>query len=222
MKKKIFAVGIAVILLSLSLVVVYSEMSKGSDKTVNLTRVACVGDSITELSGYPEDLQTLLGDKSNVTNFGASGSTVVFTSVKPYIFQEEYYRAWAFQPTTIIIMLGTNDARTDVYPDINRFVSDYERIISQFQALKSNPQIFLVNPPPVFDNDLNITISDLLQGVIPAIDQVANDTGLPLIDIYTPLLNHPEYFVDGVHLNTAGGQYIANIIAEKITTPLET
>jgi lysophospholipase L1-like esterase len=164
----------------------------------------------------------LLGDDSNVTNFGVSGSTVILTSVKPYRFQDADQAARAFLPTTVIVMLGTNDARSDVYPDMERFVADYERLISKFQALKSNPQIFLVKPPPILNNDLNISCSDFLDGVIPAIEQVANETGLPLIDVYTPLLNHPEYFVDGVHLNAEGGEVVANLIAQTITAPVET
>jgi lysophospholipase L1-like esterase len=35
---------------------------------------------------------------------------------------------------------------------------------------------------------------------------------LPLIDVYTPLVNHPERFIDGVHPNVDGAHTIANII----------
>jgi acyl-CoA thioesterase I len=41
---------------------------------------------------------------------------------------------------------------------------------------------------------------------------VANQLGLPTIDVYAPLLDHPEYFFDGVHPNNEG----SIIIAEKI------
>ena len=125
-----------------------------------LARVACLGDSITQLTGYPADLQTLLGNNSIVGNFGVSGSTVNFNTDEPYFFELAFRHALAFEPTTVIIMLGTNDARTDNYQQINTFVADYERIISRIQALSSKPQIFLVEPPPIFNNtlDLNGTI----------------------------------------------------------------
>jgi len=41
---------------------------------------------------------------------------------------------------------------------------------------------------------------------------VAGQFGLPIINVYTPLLNHPEDFMDGVHPNSTGAQEIADII----------
>ena len=51
-----------------------------------------------------------------------------------------------------------------------------------------------------------------------ALKQVANETGLPLIDVYTPMLDHPEYFPDGVHPNNEGAQIIANTIYYALTS----
>ena len=61
----------------------------------------------------------------------------------------------------------------------------------------------------------------LIRYIIPAIEQVANQTNLPLIDVYTPLLDHPEYFKDGVHLNDEGSQVVANIIYNALILQLE-
>jgi sialate O-acetylesterase len=60
--------------------------------------------------------------------------------------------------------------------------------------------------------------TDYVEGVIPRIEQVATTLGLPIIDVYTPLLSHPEYFPDGVHPNSAGAQVIANIIYNAINS----
>jgi lysophospholipase L1-like esterase len=216
-KRKVLTVGIAILLLSVTIVSAYYVYPKGKTETADLTRVACVGDSITELTQYPEDLQNMLGANSTVMNFGVTGSTVDFNSVKPYIFQDAFQEAKAFLPTIVIILLGTNDARADVYPFIGSFVHDYEQLISQFQTLKSKPQIFLVKPPPIFSNDLNISSVDLLQGVIPNIEQVAKETKLPLVDVHAPLTKHPEYFPDGVHPNDEGAGIIATQIYAGIT-----
>ena len=56
-----------------------------------LARVACLGDSITEITGYPADLQTLLGNNSIVGNFGVSGATVDFNTDKPYFFEPAFH-----------------------------------------------------------------------------------------------------------------------------------
>jgi lysophospholipase L1-like esterase len=175
-----------------------------------------MGDSITELSGYPNDLQTLLGADYLVGNFGVSGATVLLNSYIPYIDQEAFQEAKDFLPNIVVIMLGTNDARADIYRSIDNFVADYEQLAREVQALESKPKIFLVKPPPIFDNDLALNNTNLLEGVILRIEQVAEELGLTTIDVYTPLANHPEYFVDGVHPNNEGASLIAGEIYKAI------
>lgn len=214
--KRITAVIIAILILALSLIVVFSQNLASTSGDSKLARIACLGDSITELTGYPEYLQKLLDNASVVCNFGFSGSTVIFNTSEPYYFNHEFKNAKNFEPTTVIIMLGTNDAHPDVYSQINDFVPNYERMIRSVQAISSKPQIFLVEPPPIFNNTLGVSIDSYLQGVIPRIQKVANQTGLPIIDVYTPLLNHPEYFTDGLHPNSDGAKIIANTIYKAI------
>ena len=59
-------------------------------------KIACIGDSITELSGYPEMAQQILGMNYIIGNFGASGTTVLFNSEYPYIRQEAFIEAKRF------------------------------------------------------------------------------------------------------------------------------
>ena len=77
----ILVVSIAIAVIVLSLVAVYSE-NHVVDSPIDgaLSRVACLGDSITQTTGYPADLQALLGNSSVVGNFGVSGSSVNFES----------------------------------------------------------------------------------------------------------------------------------------------
>jgi acyl-CoA thioesterase I len=215
---RIAGVGIAILILGLSLAVIFSQNLASTRVDGKLSRIACLGDSITELTGYPEYLQRLMGNTSIVGNYGFSGSTVIFNSSEPYFFNHEFKNAKYFGPTTVVIMLGTNDAHPDVYSSINEFVSDYERLIRSVQSISSKPQIFLVTPPPIFNNTLGVNIDSYVQGVIPRIQEVANQTGLPLIDVYTPLLNHPDYFTDGLHPNGDGAKIIARTVYQAITS----
>jgi lysophospholipase L1-like esterase len=182
----------------------------------NAAHVACVGDSITAVTGYPDYLQALLGNGSQVGNFGVSGSTVSLGSIEPYLHQNATKVATAFQPNVVVILLGTNDARADVYPYTANFIKDYKMLISQFQQLECNPKIYLALPPPVYENNINISSSHLTENIIPMVRQVAQENGLPLIDTYTPLLNHPDYFVDGVHPNSEGAKAIAQAVYQAI------
>lgn len=151
-----------------------------------------------------------------VGNFGVSGSTVSLGSIEPYMRENATKVAAAFQPSTVVILLGTNDARADVYPYTGNFTTDYKLLISQFQQLESHPKIYLAIPPPVYENSINISSSHLTEQIIPKIRQVAAETGLTLIDTNTPLLNHPEYFLDGVHPTSEGAQVIAQTIYQAI------
>jgi lysophospholipase L1-like esterase len=218
--KRIIIVTVAILLVALSLIVVFSEnLASNSVNGNKLARVACLGDSITNMTGYPEDLQTLLGNYSVVGNFGVSGATVNFNADKPYNYELTFrVDARNFLPTIIVIMLGTNDARTNVYQQISNFTANYERMINRTQRWNCTQQIFLVIPPPVFNNTLDLNCTIFVEDVIPRIKQVANDLGLPIIDVYTPLLNHPEYFPDGVHPNSEGAQVIANTIYKAISS----
>ena len=216
-KTKIISLAcITIVIISLSLVVVFSENLASQDNVNKLASVACMGDSITQITDYPMDLQTLLGNNSKLGDFGVSGSTVDFNTSNAYYFQEAFKEARNFQPTTVVIMLGTNDARTDNYPQIGTFVADYEHMLTRIENFSSKPQIFIALPPPIYNNVLNLSETNLEQGVLPRIRQVAAEMNLPLIDVYTPLLNHPEYFVDGVHPNPQGAQVIANVIYDAI------
>jgi lysophospholipase L1-like esterase len=115
-------------------------------------------------------------------------------------------------------MLGTNDAHETTYESIENFQADYKKLISAYQVLDSNPQIWLVTPPPIFENELDLNETNLEQGVIPQIEQVANELSLPTIDVNTALSNYPEYFGDGVHPSNEGAMLIASEINQAITS----
>jgi lysophospholipase L1-like esterase len=73
-----------------------------------------------------------------------------------------------------------------------------------------------VKPPPIFDNEFYLRNTNLLEGIIPRIEQVANELSLTTIDVYTPLANHREYFMDGIHPNNEGASVIASEIYKAI------
>jgi lysophospholipase L1-like esterase len=216
-KRALLALGIAILIVSLGFIVLFLGSLGIRTKPANLIHVACVGDSITEGSGYPVYLQAMLGDSYKVGNFGVSGSTVLLNSDTPYMKQSAFQEAKAFQPSIVVIMLGTNDAHETTYEPIENFQADYKKLISAYQGLESNPQIWLVTPPPIFENEFDLSETNLEQGVILQIKQVANELDLPTIDVNTALISYPEYFGDGVHPSSEGAMLIANEINQAIT-----
>ena len=197
-------------------VAIIFETNVDNTSNSNLIRVACIGNSITRGSGYSDKLQNSLGANYSVRNFGFDSTTVLLNTDTPYMHQVEFNRSKYFLPDIFIVMLGTNDARTDYFRSIDNFVSDYLQLIDELQTLESEPEIFLVKPPPLFDNVFSLENDNLLDGIIPRIEQIANEKGLPVIDVYSALKSHPEYFPDGVHPNSEGAASIAETVYDAI------
>ena len=208
----------AFLIVSIISMVAFFGFLAGEANAQGPIRVVCIGDSITQYSGYPEDLQALLGNNFTVDNFGVSGSAVSMQAEKPYMRQPAFWEALDSQPDVVVIMLGTNDANTQTYQDVNNFSTNYAELISQFQLLPGDQKIVLVDPPPILENNLNLTDTNLSGGIIPQIEKVANDLSLPTVNVHTALGNYTEYFGDGVHPNADGANLIANQIGIAVTS----
>ncbi len=212
MKTKLVLPVVLIVVLVVSGLTVWFLIAPSEDGI----RVACVGDSITKGSSYVTDLSKLLGSNYSVGNFGIGLASVSLATSKPYMNQSVFTQAKDFLPDKVVIMLGTNDAITWYQPIIGNFTSDYKLLISAFQELPSKPQIFLVVPPTIFDDSLGPNSTILVGQIIPQIRQIANETGLPLIDFYDEMLMHPEFSSDGVHLTVEGSQFVADKVFQAI------
>jgi lysophospholipase L1-like esterase len=210
---KHFTVALVVVILMASLIVLFFETHQASASTV---RVACVGDSITKDTKYTEVLSGMLGTNYTVQNFGVGRTTVSLQFNKPYMNQPAFQEAQKFNPDIVVIMLGTNDAYLSEEQRSN-FTNDYQALISSFQSLPSNPQIYIAVPPPVFNNTMGLPPAVLDNQVIPLVNQTATNLNLPTIDVHTPLLGTPQDFKDGVHPNMWGSEVIASEVYNAIT-----
>jgi len=182
-------------------------------------KVACVGDSITEVYGYPQKLQGLLGNNYTVINFGLSASTVSLDSQTPYMHYPIFWRAKASQPDIVIIMLGTNDAQPSLEQYNGNFENDYSELVRNFQTLPNEPRIWLIKPPPIFGDGNGLSTKRLNREILPKIVAVANKMQFPLIDIYSLFVNRRDCFpYDGVHPNDMAVHMIAKEIYRVITS----
>ncbi|MCL5877127.1 MAG: GDSL-type esterase/lipase family protein [Candidatus Bathyarchaeota archaeon] len=181
------------------------------------TRVALVGDSITELSGYPDHAAKLLGPTFEVRNFGVSGSNVLVDAYYPYLSTRALSDALAFQPDIVVVMLGTNDANYEIEQYMGNFEGDYIRLIQKFQALPTKPRIWLAKPPHIYGEMHGLSNQILEQQIIPSIEHIADNSGFPLIDVYSAL-NSARFFFDGVHSNDCGARVIAQVVCRALSS----
>jgi lysophospholipase L1-like esterase len=196
---------------------------RADDRPAAKIKVACVGDSITAGAGikdpkmkYPTQLQGMLGDGYVVKNFGVSGRTMLKHGDFPIWKEKAYHAAKDFGPDVVIIKLGTNDTKPQNWKFKDEFAADAKAMVQEFQNLPSKPKVYLCHPVPAFPGNFGIRDEVIKNEVIPAVDQVAKETGAGVIDLYTALADHKDLFPDKVHPNDAGATLMAQAIHKAI------
>ena len=193
--------------------------------------VACVGDSITAGYGasvpeaaYPADSRTLFGGAAVVLNYGHSGATMLSTGDVPYLQQPEYATATTYLTNLgagsivdVIIMFGANDSKAYNWTPGGmsmsaQFAADTAAMVDHFASLPSHPVVYLALPPSIYTNTFGISDAVVHDQIIPILNQVAADKGIPTIDVNTPTAGHSEDFSDGVHPTDAGYQLVAQVM----------
>ncbi|MBN1939819.1 MAG: SGNH/GDSL hydrolase family protein [Candidatus Aminicenantes bacterium] len=178
--------------------------------------ILCAGDSLTE-GGYPPFLRRMLqreGVLVRVGNYGrsgaASGEYLSFLMENEDRFKEE-------RPDIVLITLGTNDVRTDHDSTPTEvFRQNLLAIIERFRTFRSRggriPRIMLSTIPPVPPDDLpnfNAGSARRVEAEInPAIREIANAAGIPLVDHHTALAARPD-LLPGVHPSSEGYRLMA-------------
>lgn len=199
-------------------------------------RVACVGDSITQGMGvmfdqmsrnsYPALLQAMLGDRYQVLNYGHSSRTLLVDGDYPYLRSPFYAASIKSDPAVVLIMLGTNDSKP---PNWNAL--EYERqlaaLVDTYKKLASHPSVHLLIPPPAYVKKGKKEVAFKIQGAVieheiaPIVKRVAHETQTALVDLFTAMQDHPEYFPDGVHPNAAGNRAIARTVYRVLTQTVD-
>jgi lysophospholipase L1-like esterase len=178
-----------------------------------VTKVACVGDSITAGHGasdpsksYPGQLSVLLGAGYDAGNFGRDSATMLKHGDFPYWNQSQFRDAQAFLPNVVVIGLGTNDMNSyGNYARLSEFSGDYAAMVDVFRGLASHPVVFAILPIWVKEDNLGTGLTNARLGeVITLIEGVAADKGVCTIDLNAPFTNHGELYSDTIHPNDAG------------------
>jgi len=217
-------------------------------------RVACIGNSITDghgidmatAYGYPAMLQKKLGQDYYVRNYGVSARTMLNKGDYPYMNEQAWRDALAFQPDIVVIKLGTNDSKPENWQHGAEFRHDLEQMIftlrpdleqyaampakkaqkamakAQAKAAKAGiatarPRILLCTPIPAFKSTWNINDSVITSAIIPIQQEVAAKYGLEVVDLHTLYANDGDKMLfDGIHPDGKGAARLADIIADAL------
>jgi len=188
-------------------------------------KVACIGNSITYGSGipdrprdsYPSQLARILGEKWDVRNFGVGGRTLLKKGDFPFWKEEAYVQAKSFLPDVVIIKLGTNDTKPQNWKYSGDFLADYRSMVKELKALSSHPKVYLCKPVPAYGNRWGINDSIIVHGIIPAVEKLAKEESLPVIDLYAALSGKLSLFPDQIHPDADGAGVMAKAIFKVLT-----
>lgn len=209
------------------LVIFLLFFSAASSMALSETRVACVGDSITagwklkEADKYVTKLGGLLGPGYDIQNFGHSAYCMLEISDKSYWYSPMFEAAKAFEPDIVTIMLGTNDAHPNYWPQYeDQYRLDYLRMIKEFQELSTKPRVIVLGLPYLKEGgryDGVVALDALLPGI-------ALEAGVEFVEIWDELvdsgLSSNQLMKDPIHPSAAAHTIIAETIYPVIVSNL--
>ena len=203
-----------------------------------VTRVACIGDSITYGTGladratqaYPARLQALLGEDYEVRNFGNPGRGIYLhtrrgNTMRGFRHMPEHRAALAWQPDIVICNLGINDCGAFLKTEDERpgtFRDDYLALLTDYAALPSKPKLYVwgkLAPLAPGQTFYRSPEPFLMQAEIAAAARHANAT---TIDMETPLLPLLlKHFPDRIHPDAEASEVIAETVAKALLPAAE-
>ena len=202
---------------------------KGEKKII---KIGCVGDSITygtgsddsSMQSYPVYLQRMLGYDYYVEKYGAPGHSLIETDDSTFLKNAYFEQSVNAHLDVVIIMLGTNDCRSQKWGDsaykdwrdaqrkVN-FLAAGQKLVDAYRDANRDIQIIWATCPTV-PQDKNYGTdwtSRLERYGNPCIRELAANNNCPVIDIFTYSENHLEMFdgSDGLHCKNEGYEILA-------------
>ncbi|CAE7268638.1 unnamed protein product [Symbiodinium sp. CCMP2456] len=182
--------------------------------------ILCIGDSLTA-GGYPTLLQALFSDSGPavVKDFGVRGASILPMAGGPCVAYSSLARLDAElrcnPPDAIIVMLGTNDARS-AHWDAEAFQMEYCALLQRLEGLELEPDavgsrrlVLIAVPPRVTSNAWGIDVDIADNDLANAVEVVAQKMGMALVNLRDVLDPIAAFVSDGVHLTQAGSALVA-------------
>ncbi len=186
------------------------EIKKLETKEDNLT-ILVMGDSLIIKSDWVQILDKLLEFNYPNSNYNviasAQGSERARGGKRRFGYSVAIYK-----PQVIVFAYGTNDVEGGT---IQNFESSMEKMVIQAKDLDAEVFINLIGP-------INIPDSEHYHEFNNVIRQIAFRNSVTVIDVLTPLSEHPdEYLIDGIHYSYEGSLIVAQTVFDSISKYLD-
>ena len=119
---------------------------------------------------------------------------MIKASGRPIWKDKVFQQAIDFQPSVVVIMLGTNDAAwKDTDKMTTEYTADCRAMIDLFLNLPSKPRLWVCMPPPLIPGRQDHRMNNLRNVLTPIVEKIAKEKKVGLIDMYTTLNGRPEF-----------------------------
>ena len=196
------------------------------------TVILCLGDSMTEgdFGGYPACLRRLTKTKfPGVRVLSAARPGHNSREYVAFLRNSDVLRK--YRPDIVLLMLGTNDARTDGdKSSSNEFRDEMDRIVDMIHdagigKYRGAGAIFIATIPPIFSIDLPNFSEESKRRIVgeinPEIRRMARERSLPLVDVERLFMEN-RALLPGIHPNASGYRKMAETFFAAIRPELRT
>ncbi len=132
---------------------------------------------------------------------------------------EEFQQAIAFKGDIVVIHLGVNDTDPRDWPNYrDEFIPDYMALIDSFRVARPGCRILIAKMSPLGVHHWRFESGtrDWHAEIQLAIEQIAKNSQVELIDFHTPLYFYPNLIQDNIHPVKEGLGILANYVKEML------
>jgi lysophospholipase L1-like esterase len=117
----------------------------------------------------------------------------------------------------VIVMLGTNDARSANQAVRGEVMPDLQALLKTYAALPSAPQLLLCTPLPAFRPNHTVDPAYLSETLVPALRALTGIPRMAVFDLFSQTGDLGPRCADGIHPDAAGTAQIAQLILARLT-----
>lgn len=187
-------------------------------------KIACVGASTTEGTGgysYPAFLQTMLGGRCEVRNFGYAGCSVVRDRDLSYLGSTRHTDSLNYKADIVIIDMGGNDSQPGIWNGGNNtFREDYETLVKSYSEQENSPLILISAGNLAVKDSWGINDTVIAEQIVPIQQEIAEKYYALVAPLRERFIGHEEEYMveDGIHYTAAGYKAMAQLYYDTLLT----
>lgn len=168
-------------------------------------------------------LQSYFGSKLVVNGLTVNGATISRNNQRSISHHPNWTEAIEHHYEIIMVQLGTNDSKLDVWVDDDTFKNELTELLVKIQKYNPDARIIFIGPPPIVKvrnkKEYAYTMdASNLESIVKDISKFTQNNNLEFIDLSSLAKDYQSsLFIDGVHPTKKGHKVIADTLIDYIS-----